>query len=70
MQPFTEILTEKMKSTGHSAETLSALTGIHMSTLYDWKRGKSTPNLLHAIELADVFNCSLDELVGRRVRTL
>lgn len=33
-----------------------------------WLNNTRTPSLAAAIAVADVFNCSLDELVGRKIR--
>jgi len=41
--------------------------GIPKGRYGDWERETTTLNLKDAIELADLFNCSLDELAGHEV---
>lgn len=43
--------------------------GIPKGRYGDWERETTTLNLKDAIRLADLFNCSLDELAGHEVRT-
>ena len=43
--------------------------GIPKGRYGDWERETTTLNLKDAIELADLFGCSLDELAGHEVRT-
>jgi DNA-binding XRE family transcriptional regulator len=40
--------------------------GIPKGRYGDWERETTTLNLKDAIELADLFNCTLDELAGRK----
>lgn len=39
--------------------------GIKRPRYGDWERGTTTPNLKDAINMADLFRCTLDELAGR-----
>ena len=45
-------------------ETADAL-GVKVNRYGDWERGTTTPNLRDAINMADLFGCTLDELAGR-----
>ena len=39
---------------------------IHQSNLSDWEKGISRPEYENLIALADIFDISLDELLGRK----
>ncbi len=40
-------------------------TGISNQNLSRWENDKAIPNIIFCIKLADYYNISLDELVGR-----
>ncbi len=48
-----------------SASKLSHDTGISNGNISDWKSGRSIPNGVTLIKLADYFDCSVDYLLGR-----
>jgi len=52
-----------MKSKGITTYQLQNETRYSGGYFYDWDRG-ADPKLSTLIELANYFNCSLDELVG------
>ncbi len=35
------------------------------STICDWEKGRCEPSIYDLIKLADIFNCSVDYLLGR-----
>ena len=35
------------------------------STISDWERGRTEPNIDQLIQLSNIFNCSIDYIVGR-----
>lgn len=47
---------------GELAERLNMDTQV---TVSNWERGKFCPSLIYMCDLADVFECSVDELLGR-----
>lgn len=46
-------------------DTLANKIGTSKASIENWEKGKSYPSLINAICLSDVFEISLDELVGR-----
>ena len=44
-------------------------TGISNSNLSRWERGKVLPNIDFCVVLADYYGITLDELIGREIRT-
>ena len=48
---------------------LAELIGATVRQVGSWERGEAEMSLEDACDLADVFDCSLDELVGREVPT-
>lgn len=59
-----ERLMELRKSRGLSQESLGDMIDVTRQTVSKWERGDSTPELEKLIELARVFDVSLDELAG------
>lgn len=46
-------------------ENLSTELKLARTKVYDWLKGRETPNFSNIIKLANYFNCSIDYLVGR-----
>lgn len=66
IKSFGEILKEKRKERGWSQTQLANKLGIaDYKVVGRWEADKSDPKLIDFLCLADVFGCSLDELVGR-----
>lgn len=60
-QCFKELRTERKLS----QRDLAKATGISQQAISFWEQDKRTPNMDDCIKLADFYNVSLDELVGR-----
>lgn len=50
---------------GLSQKELAGKIGVTRSTISDWETKRSEPNVLQFTKVADLFNCSIDYLVGR-----
>jgi len=50
----------------YSQKKLADLLNIHQSNISDWENEISRPEYEHLIKLADIFEITLDELVGRK----
>ncbi len=46
---------------------VSKETGISVANLSRWESGKVQPNVIFCVKLADYYNISIDELLGRKV---
>lgn len=67
-KPIGDIMREKRNERHMSQELFCDLMDIHTHTLRNWEQGKSYPNIEETAKMADVFGCSIDELVGRKVK--
>lgn len=45
--------------------TFAKELGVPVSTYSSWERGRTSPDITTVIKIADFFDCSIDELVGR-----
>lgn len=62
---FAENLMGLRRSRGWSQEDLGDRLGVSRQTVSKWETGQTTPELEKLVELAAVFDRSIDELVGR-----
>lgn len=53
------------KTHNMTRQELGKRLGVEPPAIYKWERGLSMPRLDTAMKMADVFNVSLDYLVGR-----
>ena len=56
------------ESSGLTQPELAEKLGVNQSNITRFENDTKIPTLLLAIQIADVFDCSLDQLVGRRCR--
>lgn len=66
MKTFGQILKQKREIRGWSQREVSRRIGMHPNNLCNYERDISAPNMFILVDLADLFECSLDELVGRK----
>lgn len=62
---FGENLNSYRKQKGLSQEELAYQLGVSRQSVSKWESGQSIPELERLIEIANLFNISLDTLVGR-----
>ena len=67
MKTFGEILRRKRTAKGLAQWELAEEIGVMQGTVSHWETGKCYPDILVAVGIADVLDCTLDELVGREV---
>lgn len=46
-------------------EGLAKRIGVERSAVAKWESGKSQPQAAHLVALAEVFECTVDEVLGR-----
>lgn len=51
------------KSVGLTQEQLAERLNVKRTTVTMWETGQNTPPTKYLVELADVFGCSVDELL-------
>ena len=63
--PFADRLAYLLKYFNRSAYYLYHDRDITQSKYYNWKNGVSSPSLENVIKLAQIFDCSVDFVIGR-----
>ena len=63
---ISENIRQMMKEYGLNQVKLSEKIGIAQSAVSAWLSGKKEPSIASLWALADFFDCSIDELVGRQ----
>ena len=63
-----QILFEKRKARGWTQNKLAEKIDSYQGTIASWEKGDTYPNALFLSSLADVFECTIDELCGREVK--
>ena len=62
-----ENLRKKREAKGMTLEDISKRVGISVQNVSSYESGYKVPSLRVIISLADIYRCTIDELVGRRV---
>lgn len=62
---FSIILKQYMKETSVNQVKLSKDIGVSQSAISAWLLNKKEPSITSLWLLADYFNCTVDELIGR-----
>lgn len=62
---FNENLKSLRLSCGIGQKQLAELLNISLKTISHWETGYSEPSIYQLIQLADYFDVTIDELVGR-----
>lgn len=65
MKQFKDILKDKRLQLGLTQKQLAEKLGVFYTSIANYERGTVVPSYLTVWDLADVFDCSIDELVGR-----
>lgn len=62
---ISENIKEYMRIYGYNQVDLSARIGVAQSAISAWLSGKKEPSISSLWLLADCFDCTIDELIGR-----
>ncbi len=68
MVNFGERIYQLRKDLGLSQEEIAAKMNVSRQTISNWENGGAHPTIDKAVELANLFDVSLDELVGKQVQ--
>ncbi len=63
-------LKEYRKKLGLSQDDIAKKLGVHNTTYGNWELGKTEPTVDTLIKLADFYNVTVDELLGREADTI
>lgn len=69
MNEFKENLKRLMKNKKMSKSDLARAVGVKRQTVNLWTVGNTVPKASHLIKLSDIFNCSVDEILGHCEKT-
>ncbi len=62
---YGEALKQQRKLNGYTQEQLANKTGIIQANISYWENNIYTPSIDFCVQLANLYNISLDELIGR-----
>lgn len=54
---------EMRREAGLTAQTAATRIGVSISTIYSWESGKTSPDSIRVIQLANLYGCTADELI-------
>ena len=63
-----EIIKTKREQLGLSQKRLAERLGVARTMVCRWEHGYCLPNILNCWDLADLFGCTIDEIVGWEVK--
>ena len=63
---FSENLKSLRTAKGISQEQMGEQLNVSLKTVSHWETGYSEPSMAQLVQLADYFDISLDDLVGRK----
>lgn len=63
---FSENLKALRAACGAGQREIAAMLNISLKTVSHWETGYSEPSISQLIQLADFFDVTVDELVGRK----
>lgn len=67
MKTIGQVITEKRRAARMTQKELSERLGIAQTTLSGYEKGVFFPNAFIVVELADIFQCTTDELYCRDI---
>lgn len=65
MKNYGKTLKYQREIKGITQNKLAQITGLNQQMISWWEAGKGLPNIDFCVQLADFYNISLDELIGR-----
>lgn len=68
MTQFNERIYELRKEGGFTQEEIAAELNVSRQTVSNWETGTAQPTIDKAIELANLYGVSMDELIGKNIK--
>lgn len=68
MTTFSEKVYQLRKEFAYSQEELAEKLEVSRQTISNWENGTAQPALDKAVELSNLFDVSLDEMVGKKIQ--
>lgn len=65
LKNFGEVLKQKRSTLGWTQRRLADELNTSQLCVWKWETGRALPNLALLLSIADIFACSLDELIGK-----
>lgn len=59
-----QIIRDKREANGWTIKVLAEMIDTNRNTLSSWEEGRSLPNPLFLVSMAEVFECTIDEICG------
>ena len=69
MEKYGESLKFHRETSGLTQTELANQTGVSQESISRWEKGLVLPNIDYCVKLADFYGITLDELVGREIKT-
>ena len=64
MKTIGQIIRDKRKANRWTIKKLAEMLDTNRNTLSSWEYGKAFPNALFLVSMAEVFDCTVDEICG------
>lgn len=68
MKTVGKIIKEKRRERGWTQDQLAKKVGVSKSIIGYYERDMTTPTIFVMCDIADLFECTLDELCGRKFK--
>lgn len=65
MHYYGESMKEHRIAASKTLNDVAAATGISVQNLSRWERGEVAPSIEYCVKLADYYDITIDELIGR-----
>lgn len=66
MEKFSEIIYQLRKELGFTQEEIATRLNTSRQTISNWENGTAQPTIDKAIDLANLYDVSMDELIGKQ----
>ncbi len=68
LREFKDILYDKLFEKKIDYKAFAVMVGVSYNAVWSWTSGQTFPNLKLLCDIADTLECSIDELMGRKIK--